>query len=209
MAEDPDERRTMRIQLVTLLLATVSGAGFTHQQPQGTVGIEAARRGGVVIVCRHSITDPTDEDEQTLKYDDPSTQRRLSAVGARQATDLGRAFRALRIPVGEVITSPMQRARRTAELAFGRVRPDSLWHTRGEDYSGPRHQRRSEVLGQSPDSTTRVIISHIGTIYSNLESIRGELNEGDCVVVKPRGGARYDVIEVVPFLAWMRAARID
>jgi len=199
----------MQIQVATLLLASAGGLAFTHPQPQGTIGIEAARRGGVVLVCRHSITDPAEEDEHTLKYDDPSTQRRLSAAGERQATDLGRAFRALRIPVGEVITSPMQRARRTAELAFDRVPPDSLWHTRGDDYSGPKHQRRSEVLGQSSDSTTRVIISHIGTIYSNLPSIRGQLEEGDCAVIRPHGGTRYDVVEVVPFLAWMRAARIE
>jgi phosphohistidine phosphatase SixA len=193
----------------SLLCASAGGAAFAQQQPQGTAGIEAARRGGVVLVCRHSITDPTDENEMTLTYDDPSTQRRLSAAGERQATDLGRAFRALRIPVGEVIASPMQRARRTAELAFGRVRPDSLWHTRGDDYSGPKHQRRAEVLGQSSDSTTRVIVSHIGTIYSNLPSIRGALNEGDCAVIRPRGGTSYDVVEVVPFQAWMRAARIE
>lgn len=195
--------------MIPLASALVVASVVGSQQPQGSIGIEAARRGGVAIVCRHSITDPTDENEYTLKYDDPSTQRVLSPAGERQATDLGRAFRALRIPVGEVIASPMQRARRTAELAFRRVRPDSLWHTRGEDYSGPKHQRRSEVLGQPSDSTTRVIISHIGTIYSNLPSIRGELNEGDCVVVRPHGGTRFEVIEVVPFLAWMRAARIE
>jgi predicted GH43/DUF377 family glycosyl hydrolase/phosphohistidine phosphatase SixA len=199
----------MRNQFTILLLAAAGGMSFNTQQSQGAVGIEAAQRGGVVVVCRHSITDPADENEQTLKYDDPSTQRRLSAAGERQATDLGRAFRALRIPVGEVITSPMQRARRTAELAFDKVRVDSLWHTRGENYGGDKHRRRSEVLGRSSDRRTRVIISHIGTIYSNLPSISGELNEGDCVVVRPLGGTRYDVIEVVPWRSWMRAARIE
>lgn len=184
-------------------------AAIASAQSPGAAGIEAAQRGGVVIVCRHSMTDPADEDEQTLRYDDPSTQRRLSPAGERQASDLGRAFRALRIPVGEVVASPMQRARRTAELAFSQVRLDSLWHTRGDNYAGPKHLQRSEVLGRSSDRSTRVIISHIGTIYSNLPTIRGELEEGDCVVVRPQGGTRYDVIEVVPWQAWMRAARIE
>jgi phosphohistidine phosphatase SixA len=149
-----------------------------------------------------------DEDEKTLSYDDPATQRRLSAAGERQAADLGQAFRLLRIRVAEVIASPMQRARRTGELAFGQVRLDSTWHTRGDDYGGPKQRRRSEMLGRPVERGNRVIISHIGTMYSVLPSIRGELNEGDCAVVRPRGGAGYDVIEVVPWRSWLEAARL-
>jgi phosphohistidine phosphatase SixA len=160
----------------------------------------------MVIACRHAITESADEDEATLRYDDPSTQRRLSAEGERQAADIGKAFRALRIPVAEVIASPMQRARRTAELAFGEARLDSTWHTRGDNYGGPKRQRRAEELGRPVERGVRVIVSHIGTMYSVLPSIRGELDEGDCVVVRPRGEARYDVIEVVPWRAWLEAA---
>jgi phosphohistidine phosphatase SixA len=198
----------MRTPLSILLFVAAGAVNVGAQQPKGALGIEAARRGGVVIACRHGITESADEDEQTLSYDDPSTQRRLSADGERQAGALGKAFRVLRIPVAEVIASPMQRARRTGELAFGQVRLDSIWHTRGDDYGGPKRQLRSELLGRPVESGTRVIISHIGTMYSVLPSIRGELNEGDCVVVRPRGGAEYDVIEVVPWRSWLEAARI-
>jgi phosphohistidine phosphatase SixA len=197
----------MRTPLPILLLVTAGAAGVGAQQPKGALGIEAARRGGVVIACRHGITESADEDEQTLRYDDPSTQRRLSAEGERQAADLGQAFRRLRIPVAEVIASPMQRARRTGELAFGQVRLDSTWHTRGDNYGGPKHRLRSEMLGRPVEGRNRIIISHIGTMYSVLPSIRGELDEGDCVVVRPRGGAQYDVIEVVPWRSWLQAAR--
>jgi phosphohistidine phosphatase SixA len=199
----------MRTPLPILLLVATGAVSVGAQQPKGALGIEAARHGGVVIACRHGITESADEDEKTLSYDDPSTQRRLSAEGERQAAALGKAFRVLRIPVTEVIASPMQRARRTGELAFGQVRLDSTWHTRGDDYGGPKRRLRSEVLGRPVESGTRVIISHIGTIYSVLPSIRGELNEGDCVVVRPQGGVRYEVIEVVPWRSWLEAARIE
>jgi phosphohistidine phosphatase SixA len=198
----------VRTALPILLFVAAGVMSVGAQQPKGALGIEAARRGGVVIACRHGITESADEDEKTLSYDDPSTQRRLSAEGERQAAALGKAFRVLRIAVAEVIASPMQRARRTGELAFGQVRLDSIWHTRGDDYGGPKRRLRSEALGRPVESGTRVIISHIGTMYSVLPSIRGELNEGDCVVVRPRGAARYDVIEVVPWRSWLQAARI-
>jgi phosphohistidine phosphatase SixA len=192
----------------SILLLVTAALNVGAQQPEGAVGIEAARRGGVVVACRHGITEPVDEDEMTLRYDDPTTQRRLSAEGERQAADLGRAFRALRVPVVDVIASPMQRARRTGELAFGQVRLDSTWHTRGDYYGGPKRELRAEMLGRPVENGTRVIISHIGTMYSVLPSVRGELGEGDCVVVRPRGRARYDVIDVVPWRSWLQTAGI-
>src|SRR5438477_552634 len=98
---------TRAVLLASLVAAT--GVAAKAQQPKGTAGIDAARHGGTVIVCRHGITDATNEDEKTLRYDDPSTQRRLSARGERQAQLLGEAFRALHIPVTDVIASPMDR----------------------------------------------------------------------------------------------------
>src|SRR5688500_2365430 len=87
--------------------------------PQATArdAIEAARAGGVVVACRHGATNQHDpENETTLRYFDPSTQRRLSAEGERQNEAVGAALRRLGVSFGEVIASPMQRARRSAEL---------------------------------------------------------------------------------------------
>lgn len=195
-----------RLLLPLLILLGNAAADARGQQPKGARGVEAARRGGVSIVCRHGITDSVDENEMTLRYDDPATQRRLNAEGERQAEAIGTAVRRLRIPVAEVVSSPMQRARRTAELAFGDARLDSTWHTRGDNYGGPKRQRRAEMLGRPVENGARVIVSHIGTIYSVLPSITGQLEEGDCVVVRPGGGDRYDVIEVVPWRSWLAAS---
>jgi broad specificity phosphatase PhoE len=196
----------MRTLLSILVALAVAATSAGAQQANLALGVATAQRGGVTIVCRHGITDRVDEDEMTLSYDDPSTQRRLSAEGERQAIAIGKAFRRLRIPVTEVIASPMQRARRTGELAFGAVRLDSTWHTRGNDYGGRKRELRSEMLGRRPQAGARVIVSHIGTIYSVLPSITGQLEEGDCVVVRPEGGTRYHVIEVVPWRTWVQAA---
>ena len=200
----------MRTSLPVILLLAVTATAIDAQSPKGTRGIEAARRGAVVMVCRHGITDSADENEQTLRYDDPSTQRRLSAEGERQAADLGKAFRVLELPATEVIASPMQRARRTAELAFGAgVRIDSLWHNRGEDYGGPKREQRAKVLGRPVERGVRVIVSHIGTLYSVVPSIRGELDEGDCAVLRPGGGTQHDLVEVIPWRSWLDAAKIE
>ena len=191
--------------IAVLLLAGASRLGA--QERAGARGIEAARRGGVVLACRHGITDSADENETTLRYDDAASQRRLSAAGERQTRDMGAAFRTLRIPIAEVIASPMQRARLTAELMLGRATLDSAWHTRGENYDGWKRDARLAQLGRPVEGGNRVIVSHIGTMYSVLPSIRGELEEGDCAVIRPLGGSSFEIIEVVKWRAWERAAR--
>lgn len=191
---------------VAIVLLLLAPAAACAQELEGARGIAEARRGGVVIACRHAATESADENEETLKYDDPSTQRRLSARGERQADSLGKAFRDLGISATEVIASPMQRARRTAELAFGAAQLDSSWHTRGTFYGGPKRARRLEMLGLPVERGNRIIVSHIGTMYSVLPSIEGQLDEGDCVVVRPGGASQFDIIEVVPWRSWVTAA---
>ena len=101
----------MKLLVALLILGAAAAVPLRAQEVKGARGIEAARRGGVIIACRHAMTDRFNEDEATLRYDDPSTQRRLSRRGEWQAEAMGKAFRALEIGVGEVIASPMQRAR--------------------------------------------------------------------------------------------------
>jgi phosphohistidine phosphatase SixA len=191
-----------------VVLVVLASTSLHAQELKGSRGIDAARRGGVVIACRHAMTERFEEDEMTLRYDDPATQRKLSARGERQAEAMGRAFRALQIGVAEIIASPMQRARRHAELAHGPPTLDSSWHTRGSDYSGPKRERRLTQLGQPPQRGSRVIVSHLGTMQNAIPAIR-EMQEGDCIVVRPLGGGQHEAIEVVPWRSWLRAAHLD
>ncbi|MEX2284161.1 MAG: histidine phosphatase family protein [Gemmatimonadota bacterium] len=173
--------------------------------PQGTESvasaIDAAARGGVVIACRHGTTNQADpEDETTLRYGDPSTQRRLSPAGERQGEAVGAALSRLGIRFSEVIASPMQRAHRTAELMAGPVVLDSLWHTRGDNYDARRTARRN-ALSRPVQNGNRLIVSHVGTLSSTLK-FRGSMAEGDCVVIRPRGND-YDELGLVPWQEWI------
>jgi phosphohistidine phosphatase SixA len=180
--------------------------GARKREAGSAHAIDAARRGGYVIACRHAATDSFDENEMTLRYDDPATQRKLSPGGERQSEAMGRAFRTLEIPIAEVIASPMQRARRMAEIMFGEVKLDSLWHTRG-DYYAKRREPRREALGQPVARGNRVIISHLGTLGSVIR-IPDELEEGDCMILRPGGATTHDVVGKVSWREWLRAAGI-
>ncbi|MGK7870453.1 histidine phosphatase family protein [Falsiroseomonas sp. E2-1-a20] len=89
----------------------------TAQGAEAAALIRALREGGVVVVLRHAITDRRQVDRGDLS--DRAAQRNLSDAGRAQARALGRAMAALGVPLGEVLASPVFRARDTAELAFG------------------------------------------------------------------------------------------
>ena len=80
------------------------------------------RKGDLVILMRHASTDPgLGNDPPGFKLDDCSTQRNLSHAGRAESQRVGERFRAERIPIARVYTSPWCRCRETAMLAFGRA----------------------------------------------------------------------------------------
>lgn len=168
--------------------------------------IEAARAGGVVLVCRHAVTDSFREREP-VDYDDPTTQRRLDANGEAQSRRIGAAWRELGLEVTALIASPMDRARRTAELMLDLpVQIDSIWHTNGSDYTGDARDERRSFLRAPVGRGVVVVVSHIGTMSSVLPGIRGDVGEGDCVVVRPRADGP-EVVGIVESDEWVGGGR--
>jgi virginiamycin B lyase len=80
--------------------------------------VDALRRGGFVIYFRHTATDQTQTDSDLSRCE---TQRNLNEQGRADARAIGQAFKALNIPVGQVLSSNYCRTRDTAQLAFGRA----------------------------------------------------------------------------------------
>jgi broad specificity phosphatase PhoE len=168
--------------------------------------LNAATSGGVILLCRHAITGNFSEQEP-VAYSDSTTQRLLAPEGERQSGRMGRAFRSLDIPVAGVVASPMHRARRTAELMFdpATIEIDSIWHTNGSEFTGPAVEARRRVLRTPLENGNLIIISHIGTMGNALGESPGEVGEGDCVVVRPRGND-FEVIGVVKWREWESAS---
>ena len=148
------------------------------------------RAGGLNLYLRHAITDRTQAD--TGRLGDRGGQRNLSAAGRAQATALGAAFRRLGIPVAEVLTSPVFRARDTAELAFGaaaRVERDLI----ADDYTpGSAAEDAAAVsrrLAQPVVDGNRVLVGHIVPLGLVLgrHLAQAEFPEGAMGLFQPTG----------------------
>ena len=187
MTSFPDSSRRRFLLGAAMALARSRPAGA---QSEAEILIAAMQDGGKVIFLRHAATNASEID--TGRLGDRTGQRNLSAAGIRQARDLGPAFRALRIPLDDILASPVFRARDTAELAFGAdritVTPDLV----ADDYAGLRVRAMLDATGRllrtpPPPGTNRLLIGH----RTPLEMVTGSrfpdtvLPEGAMAVFLP------------------------
>src|SRR5436190_823715 len=113
-------RKVARALFVTtatvLSLCVTIGSGHA-QALAGDALVKALRQGGYVIVMRHASSPRQVPDKQTANPDNVNLERQLDETGRATAVAMGDALRDLKIPVGDVLTSPTYRARETVRLA--------------------------------------------------------------------------------------------
>src|SRR5687767_3473260 len=122
MSEDLGRIRViLKCAGVAVLLLGAPGAlsaghlsGDTAPQLAGTALIKEMQKGGYVISSRHGSTSDLGE-KAVLDADleDCGRQRNRSDAGMTQTKELGAAFKARRIPAGEVYASPYCRCLET------------------------------------------------------------------------------------------------
>ena len=168
------------------------------------------RKGGYIIYFRHGPTDLTGANDESADMLKCETQRNLSAAGREQATQIGQAFRALRIPVGTVTASPFCRTQDTAKLAFGRFTvSNDLYPTLGVDADETRRVSESlrRMLSNPPaKATNAVIVSHM----SNLREATGiwPKPEGVAFVFRPVAGGQFEMVARVLPEEWSQVSRL-
>jgi len=148
--------------------------------------------GGQVVLIRHGLTAPGVGDPPEFRLDDCPTQRNLIDEGRRQSQQVGEAFRARKIPVARVLSSPWCRCVETARLAFGGSEtwtPLSNLFGRSENREEQVRQMRGRV-SEAPQGGNLVLVTHGSTIAA-LTGINPDTAE--MVVVTPQGGGRFAV----------------
>jgi broad specificity phosphatase PhoE len=191
--------------LVLAALALVAGCGDDEPAapPQQEPIVRALREGGHVLVIRHAKTDAEINRQELLRS--CRLQRNLTEDGRAQARQIGEAIRALRIPVGEVRSSPMCRTRDTARLAFGDVTLDRDLVSPGVIGTAADDERRAEALRAMvedvpPAGENTVLVTHTGNIGAAL----GEtVDEGEVLVY----GKGAELVGRIPAEQWADLVR--
>jgi phosphohistidine phosphatase SixA len=171
-----------------MLLATVHPA--SAQTLSGGTLIKALRQGGYVVVIRHASSPREVPNKQTANPDNVNGERQLDEAGRAGSAAMGRALRDLKIPVGEVLTSPTYRALETvrlARLANPQTRPEL--GDGGQSMQGVTEGQAAwlrDRVTHLPSGTNTIIVTHMPNI-SRAFPAWGAVDDGEAVIVGTGG----------------------
>ena len=158
--------------LGTLLPLLSHAATIEHDIVPVEERIRLLQTGGYFMVMRHAATDHNQKDLDRSLEPDCSKQRNLSVQGREQMKSMRRSLLRLRIPIGQVFSSPYCRTRDTAAEVFidYEVDPDLQFSISKEGAEAKRladhlYQR---LLNVDPGRKNTVLISHTSNIRDAL-----------------------------------------
>ncbi len=139
-----------------------------------------------------------------------AAQHRLTDKGREEARALAATFQALKIPVGEVLSSGYCRTMETARLAFGRAQASEvLLHPVYVPVPGvpvpPPYPQRIELLKKllaTPPTTetNTILVSH----GENLrDAVGSPVTEGEAVIYQPDGRGGSTLVGRVLVTGWV------
>jgi hypothetical protein len=150
------------------------------------------REGHCAVLIRHTSA-PGTFDPPEFKPGVCSTQRNLSEQGRQEARRLGAAFRANKVMIERVLSSPWCRCMDTATLAFGKERVES-WAPIGSPTQISPEQRAQNTatvradIAQIPRMQRAMPMNRIYVTHQfNIQDILGEtVQQGEVVIVRAR-----------------------
>ena len=160
--------------------------------------LAALRAGGNVILMRHASSPRQPPDSTIAEPDNPQLERQLDESGRVSAQDLGNALRHLRIPVGQVFSSPTYRALETIKLAhmgapitFPEL-GDSGRSMTADDTGTRGAWLRAKAAAAPTRGTNTVIVTHYPNIVEAYPQDATGLADGEALILRPdqRGGAQ-------------------
>jgi phosphohistidine phosphatase SixA len=198
----PDSVGIVIARVLTLAaLALVAGCGGDEPSaaPPTDPLVRELREGGHVLVIRHATADAEIDRQELLRS--CLLQRNLTEAGREQARAIGKGVETLRIPIGDVRSSPMCRTRDTARLAFGRATLDRDLLSPGVIGTAADDERRARAMRAMvedlpPVGENTVLVTHTGNIGTAL----GEetVAEGETLVY----GEGAELVGRVPAERW-------
>jgi phosphohistidine phosphatase SixA len=151
------------------------------------------RQGGYVLVMRHANSPQTRPDATIVAPGNTRLERQLNENGHKTARAMGEALKALRIPVGEVLSSPTFRTLETVrDAGFGTAKTFNELGDGSQGYEissfedGARFMRaRSAEIPRA--GTNTIIVTHLPNLEYAFGDNASDVEEGEALVVRPDG----------------------
>ena len=149
-------------------------------------------------------------DLPNLSFADCGTQRPLTEEGRKLAAQIGQSIRQAHIPVGDVIASPLCRARESAQAAFGNriTINESLMYTANltSEQKKPVIATTRRLLSEQPPAgKNRVVVAHAPNMFDLIGYFVKP--EGTVVILRPLGNDAFDYVASIPPGHWPELLR--
>jgi phosphohistidine phosphatase SixA len=151
----------------------------------GEALVKALQKGGYILVMRHASSPREAPDKQTANPDNSKPERQLDEGGRNTAIAMGKALRDLRIPIGNVLSSPTYRALETVRLAqFGAPHIFAELGDNGQSMQGGTAAQAAwlqKQVAHFPTGTNTIVVTHLANITGAPQLASG-LADGEALI---------------------------
>jgi phosphohistidine phosphatase SixA len=194
---------TRSAQLLIVFMSLLIAQPASPQSLAGDALVKALRNGGYVIVMRHASSPREVPNKQTANPDNVKLERQLDEAGRAGSVAMGRALRDLKIPLGDVLTSPTYRALETVRLAqLADPRTQTELGDGGQSMQGVTDAQAAwlrDRVTHLPSGTNTIIVTHMPNISRAFPGW-GAVEDGEAVIV----GAGDRVVGRIKIDEWPR-----
>ena len=170
--------------------------------------VKALQKGGYIIVMRHASSPREVPGKQAANPDNVKPERQLDAEGRASATALGKALRALKIPIGDVLSSPTYRALETVRYAqLGNPQPHEELGDNGRSMQGGTAAQADWLKQQAtrfPSGKNTIIVTHLPNLMGAFPQWSSGLEDGEALIVGPDGKDGAALMARVKIDQWTR-----
>lgn len=193
------------------IAAVVAGLAATTQAKaeilSGAALVTALRQGGYVLLVRHASSPPAPPVAGAAEPDNPGLDRQLDDKGKSAARAMGAAIKALRLPIGEVWSSPTYRARETVRLAaLPTPRTTAELGDGGASMKATAPSQTAWLRAKAAEVPRAGTDTMIVTQYPNIQGAFGQtatgLSDGETLVFRPDGKAAGALVGRIKIEDW-------
>jgi phosphohistidine phosphatase SixA len=196
----------MQRLLAALVIALWAGCACA-QTLSGEALVKALQGGGYVLLMRHAASPMALPDAATAEPDNVKGERQLDATGKATAKVMGDAFKAMKLPIGKILSSPTYRALQTARIA--RLPTPLTALELGEGTQGMQGSGAApgswlvQTVSEPPRTgTDTVLITHFPNIRAAYPDYAQGLADGETLVFRPGGAGKAELVARVKIEDW-------
>lgn len=194
------------VALLSTLGMILSAGAAPAQALSGAALVKVLQRGGYVIVMRHASSPNEAPGQKTANADNVKLERQLDETGRTTATAMGKALRELKIPLGDVLTSPTYRALETVRYAqLGGPHPYPELGDNGRSMQGGTEAQAAWLrnrVTQFPSGANTILVTHLPNIKDAFPQFAAGLADGEALVFGSDGKGGAALVARIKIEEW-------